>query len=48
LPEFEREQRPFEVDGKGIFSDRSKQANPKAGEKMDKKGGKGKSVRWNA
>ena len=31
-------QRPFEVDGKEIFSNRSKQAKPKAGEKTDKKG----------
>jgi len=41
----DEEQRPFEVDGKEIFSNRSKQANPKAGEKTDEKGGKGKSVR---
>ena len=40
----DEEQRPFEVDGK----DRSKQANPKAGEKTDKKGGKWQSVRWKA
>ena len=40
--EKDEEQRPFEVD----FSNRSKQANPKAGEKTDKKGGKGQSVRW--
>ena len=44
----DEEQRPFEVDGKEIFSHRSKQANPKAGEKTDKKGGKGQSVRWKA
>ena len=37
-----------EVDGKEIFSNRSKQAKPKAGEKTDKKGGKGQSVRWKA
>ena len=42
------EQRPFEVDEKEIFSNRSKQAKPKAGEKTDKKGGKGQSVRWKA
>ena len=39
---------PFEVDGKEIFSTRSKQAKPKAGEKTDKKGVKGQSVRWKA
>jgi len=44
----DEEQRPFEVDGKEIFSNRSKQANPKAGEKTDKKGGKGQSVHWKA
>jgi len=44
----DEEQRPFEVDGKEIFSTRSKQAKPKAGEKTDKKGGKGQSVRWKA
>ena len=44
----DEEQRPFEVDGKEIFSNRSKQAKPKAGEKTDKKGGKGQSVRWKA
>ena len=42
------EQRPFKVDGKEIFSNRSKQANPKVGEKTDKKGDKGQSVRWKA
>ena len=42
----DEEQRPFEVDGKEIFSNGSKQANPKAGEKTEKKGGKGQSVRW--
>jgi len=41
-------QRPFEVDGKEIFSYCSKQAKPKAGEKTDKKGGKEQSVRWKA
>jgi len=40
------EERPFEVDRKEIFSNRSKQATLKAGEKTDKKGGKGQSVRW--
>jgi len=40
----DEEQRPFEVNGKGIFSTRSKQAKPTAGEKTDKKGGKGQSV----
>jgi len=44
----DEEQRPFEVDGKEIFSNRSQQANPKKGEKTDKKGGKGQSVRWKA
>jgi len=42
----DEKQRPFEVDGKEIFSNRSKQAKPKAAEKTDKKGGKGQSVRW--
>ena len=42
------EQRPFEVDGKEIFSNRSKLTKAKAGEKRDKKGGKGQSVRWKA
>ena len=32
----DEEQRPFEVDGKEIFSNRSKQAKPKAGEKTDR------------
>ena len=31
----DEEQRPFEVDAKEIFSNRSKYANPKAGEKTD-------------
>jgi len=44
----DEEQRPFEVDGNEIFSNRSNQAQPKAGEKTDKKGGKGQSVRWKA
>jgi len=46
--EKDKEQRPFEVDGKEIFSNRSKQTIAKAGEKLDKKGGKGQSVRWKA
>ena len=46
--EKDEEQRPFEVDGKEIFSNRSKQANPKAREKADKKGGKWQSVCWKA
>jgi len=41
----DKEQRPFEVDGKEIFSNRSKQAKPKVGEKTNKKGDKGQSVR---
>jgi len=41
-------QRPFDVDGKEIFSNRSKQAKFKVGDKTDKKGGKGQSVRWKA
>jgi len=44
----DEEQRLFEVDGKEIFSNRNKQAKPKVGEKTDKKGGKGQSVRWKA
>jgi len=44
----DEEQRPFEVEGKEIFSNRSKQAKSKAGEKPDKKVGKGQSVRWKA
>ena len=40
----DEEERPFEVNGKGIISTRSKQAKSKAGEKTDKKGGKGQSV----
>jgi len=42
------EQNPFEVDGKEIFSNSSKQAKPKAGEKTYRKGGKRRSVRWKA
>ena len=42
----DQEQYPFEADGKEILSNRSKQANPKAGENTNKKGGKGQSVRW--
>jgi len=38
----DEEQQLFEVDGKEIFSNCSKQAKPKAGEKTDKKGGKGR------
>jgi len=45
---FPPKHRPFQVDGKEIVSNRSKQANPKAGEKTYKKGGKGQSVRWKA
>jgi len=37
----DKEPSPFEADGKEVFSNRSKQAKAKAGEKMDKKGGKG-------
>jgi len=44
----DKEQRPFEDDGKEISSNRSKQAKAKAGEQMDKKGGKGHSVRCKA
>jgi len=44
----DEEQRPFEIDGKEIFSNRSKQTKAKAGEKRDKKGGKAQSVRWKA
>jgi len=44
----DKEQHPFQVDGKEIFSNRSKQAKPKAGEKTDKKRGKRQSVRWKA
>ena len=44
--EKDEEQRLFKVDGKEIFSNCSKQAKAKAGEKMDKKGGKGQAVRW--
>jgi len=44
----DEEQGPFEVDEKETSSNCSKQAKPKAGEKTDKKGGKGQSVRWKA
>jgi len=44
----DEEQRPFEVDGKEIFSNRSKQKKAKAGDKTDKKGGKGQLVCWKA
>ena len=43
VEEKDEEQRPF-VDGKEILSNRSKQTKTKAGQKMDKKGGKGQSV----
>ena len=46
--EKDEKQRPFEVDGKEIFSICSKQAKSKVGEKTDKKGDKGQSVRWKA
>ena len=46
--EKDEKQRPFEVNGKEIFSNCSKLAKPKTGEKTDKKGGKGQSVRWKA
>ena len=48
VEEKDEKQHPFEFDGKEIFSNRSKQAKPKTGEKIDKKGGKGQSVRWKA
>jgi len=48
VEEKDEKQHPFEVDGKEIFSNRSKQAKPKTGKKIDKKGGKGQSVRWKA
>jgi len=41
VEEKRRRATPFEVDGKEIFSNRSKQAKPKVGEKTDKKGGNG-------
>jgi len=44
----DEEQHPFEVNGEEIFSNHSKQAKHKVGEKTDKKGGKGQSVRWKA
>ena len=45
----DEEQRLFEADGKEmILSNRSKKAKAKAGEKMDKKGGKGQPLRWKA
>jgi hypothetical protein len=46
--EKDEEQRPSEADGKRFFSNRSKQAKAKAGEKMDKKRDKEQSVRWKA
>jgi len=50
VEEKDEEQRPFEVDGKEIFSNRSKQTKTKtkAGKKIHKKGGKGQSVHWKA
>jgi len=44
----DEEERLFEVDGKEIFSIRSRPTKAKTGEKMDKKGGKGQSVRLKA
>jgi len=44
----DEKQRPFEADGKEIFSNRNKQTKAKVGKKMDNKGGKGQSVRWKA
>jgi len=44
----DEEQSPFQVDREEILSNLSKQAKVKAGEKMDKKGGKRQSVRWKA
>ena len=44
VEEKHEEQHLFEVDGKEVFSNRSKQAKAKVGEKMDKKRGKGQSV----
>jgi len=44
----DEEQRPFEADKNEIFSNHSKQAKANAGERMDKKEGKGQSVRWKA
>jgi len=44
----DEKQRPFEVDGKEIFSNRNKQTKAKTGEKMDQKGCKGQSMRWKA
>jgi len=46
--EKDEEQRSFKVDGKKNFSNRNKQAKPKAGEKTNMKGSKGQSVRWKA
>ena len=40
----DEKQRPFEDDGKEISSNCSKQAKAKAGDQMDKKGGKGHSA----
>jgi len=44
----DEERRTFEVDGKEIFSNHSKQTKAKVEEKMNQKGGKGQSVRWKA
>ena len=44
----DEEQHPFEIDGKENFSDCSKQAKPRVGDKTDRKGGKGQSIRWKA
>ena len=46
--EKEEQQRPFEVDGKEIFVNHSKQAKVNTGEKTDEKACKGRSVRWKA
>jgi len=48
VEEKNEEQRPFEVEGKKIFSNCSKKTKARAGEKMDKKGGKGQSECWKA
>jgi len=44
----DEDQRLVEVNGKEIFSNHSRQTKAKEGKKMDKKGGKGQSVRWKA
>jgi len=48
VEEKRRRATPVEVDGKEIFSNRSKQAKPKAREKTDETGGNGQSVCWKA